>query len=105
MSYIEPLRPLTVGVLLLWKNGTGEIFGGLPVPRGSNDTELLFAALKSCCSCACHGSSVTALCSCTAQDLLNVHKTVPSILSSLRGPWALVFWQVRSSATLACLIL
>ncbi|KAJ3165084.1 Asparagine synthetase domain-containing protein 1 [Geranomyces variabilis] len=47
----------------------GEIFGGLQVPGDSNDTEVLSRALE-----ASEGS-------------------VLEVLESLRGPWAVVYWQ------------
>jgi hypothetical protein len=50
----------------------GEIFGGLPVPRGANDGACLLAALEAAPA-----------------------DGVPALLSALRGPWALVFWRAR----------
>jgi len=48
----------------------GEVFGGLHVSDGQNDSTALFGALLEATS-------------------------VPLILSQLRGPWALVYWQAR----------
>ncbi|KAJ3176199.1 Asparagine synthetase domain-containing protein 1 [Geranomyces variabilis] len=47
----------------------GEIFGGLQVPGDSNDTEVLSRALESS------------------------ERAVLEVLESLRGPWAVVYWQ------------
>jgi hypothetical protein len=72
--------------------GSGEVFGGLGVQPGENDTVVLMAALGACCACACHATPSDNLCACNTQE---VHKTVQEILSALRGPWALVYWQVN----------
>lgn len=48
----------------------GEIFGGIPVPTGSNDTQSLLHALTAA--------------------------SVPEVINCLRGPWALVYWQHRT---------
>lgn len=59
---------------------------------GENDTLRLMAALGTCCACACHAATPSdKLCACNTEV---VHETVPTILSVLRGPWALVYWQV-----------
>ncbi|KAG2486956.1 hypothetical protein HYH03_014453 [Edaphochlamys debaryana] len=50
----------------------GEVFGGLEVPPGANDGERLLEALAA------------------AGD------EVPRLLSALRGPWALLFWDPRA---------
>ncbi|KAJ3145396.1 Asparagine synthetase domain-containing protein 1 [Geranomyces michiganensis] len=47
----------------------GEIFGGLQVPRDLNDTDVLASALEAS------------------------ERGVLEVLSSLRGPWAVVYWQ------------
>lgn len=49
----------------------GEVFGGLAVPAGGNDGKCLAAALGACA---------------TAEEVVGV-------LSSLRGPWSVIFWQ------------
>ena len=51
---------------------TGEIFGGLAVPEGCNDGHILVEALGA------PGASV------------------PAVLSRLRGPWAVVYWQAAT---------
>ena len=53
--------------------GTGEIFGGLEVGDGTNDAHALLHA--------CANST-----------------SLPGLLSSLRGPWALVYWQAAAQA-------
>ncbi|KAK3282635.1 hypothetical protein CYMTET_9632 [Cymbomonas tetramitiformis] len=57
----------------------GEIFGGLSVPPGENDAEALLRALGPDDTCATRASG-----------------EVLSILSALRGPWALLYWQASS---------
>ncbi|XP_005097947.1 asparagine synthetase domain-containing protein 1 [Aplysia californica] len=56
------------GNALLWN---GEIFGGIPVEKEENDTEILFKALTGCSSEA---------------ELL-------STLQAVKGPWGFIFWQ------------
>lgn len=50
----------------------GEIFGGLHIPEGCNDGQVLMQALGQCST------------------------DVPLFLSELRGPWALMYWQAAS---------
>ncbi|XP_078177668.1 asparagine synthase family protein isoform X2 [Carex rostrata] len=57
----------------------GEIFGGIEVPHEKNDAESLLYELESCCL----GNEKRG-------------KSVPDVLSSIRGPWALIYWQVKS---------
>ncbi|KAJ4804501.1 Asparagine synthetase domain-containing protein 1 [Rhynchospora pubera] len=57
----------------------GEIFGGIKVPPEKNDAESLLRELESCCWGNEHKG-----------------KSVPDVLSSIRGPWALMYWQIRS---------
>ncbi|KAG0589479.1 hypothetical protein KC19_1G023200 [Ceratodon purpureus] len=87
----QPLKD-SAGNILIYN---GEIFGGLQVQPGENDTLVLMAALGSCCNCACHATSSDNPCACTTQDTHGVHKTVQETLSALRGPWALVYWQAK----------
>ncbi|XP_070195936.1 asparagine synthetase domain-containing protein 1-like isoform X2 [Littorina saxatilis] len=56
------------GDLLLWN---GEIFGGIEVAAGENDTKVLFNRLG-----ACRGE----------QEILTT-------LQCVQGPWALIYWQ------------
>ncbi|XP_024393279.1 uncharacterized protein [Physcomitrium patens] len=87
----QPLRD-TAGNILIYN---GEIFGGLRVQPGENDTLVLMTALATCCACDCHASLSNIPCACSTRDTTGVHKTVPKILSALRGPWALVYWQAK----------
>ncbi|KAJ3685584.1 hypothetical protein LUZ61_014748 [Rhynchospora tenuis] len=57
----------------------GEIFGGIEVPPEKNDAESLLHELELCC----WGNE-------------NKGNSVPDVLSSIRGPWALIYWQIRS---------
>jgi asparagine synthetase B (glutamine-hydrolysing) len=60
------------GNTLLWN---GEVFGGgVPVPAGENDTDAVFTALRQ------RGDSAS----------------VPSVLGSIEGPWACIFWEASS---------
>jgi asparagine synthetase B (glutamine-hydrolysing) len=69
----NPLVHAASGSVLVW---AGEIFGGyLPVPDGLNDGQCLLQALVEC------GKGDT-----------NVGG-VPGVLSRIRGPWAVVFWD------------
>lgn len=52
----------------------GEIFGGIDIGRDENDGEVLLQLLGECCS----GS-------------------VPDVLSRIKGPWAIIYWQVIPS--------
>lgn len=66
----------------------GEIFGGVQVSRGSNDAEVLMESLGKCCSCKSHNHLKE--CSCNGEGL----NSVPGLLSAIKGPWALIYWQV-----------
>ena len=63
----QPERDAT-GNVLLWN---GEVFGGLPVAPGENDTRVVAAQLSACDSPA---------------ELL-------AVVSRVRGPWAFVYYQ------------
>ncbi|CAM8987935.1 unnamed protein product [Rhodiola kirilowii] len=55
----------------------GEIFGGVDVDSGINDGQVLMECLGNCCS----------------------QNSIPDLLSTIKGPWALLYWQ-NSSKTL-----
>ncbi|KAL3699321.1 hypothetical protein R1sor_017343 [Riccia sorocarpa] len=80
----------------------GEMFGGLEVMPCDNDTEVLMEALRNCCSCSCHGrrAPVPLECECndpsSSSSATGCRLTVPQLLSQLRGPWALIYWQAGS---------
>lgn len=63
----------------------GEIFGGIHVSFDSNDAKVLLQSLENCCCCQFHGNSS----SCCG-------KPIPELLSSIKGPWAVIYWQVSS---------
>ncbi|GMP84214.1 hypothetical protein CsSME_00037830 [Camellia sinensis var. sinensis] len=70
----------------------GEIFGGIYLSSDSNDGEILMESLGKCCSCssngqmkACHGSE-------------QGQNSIPNLLSTINGPWALIYWQASSRA-------
>ncbi|KAK6133906.1 hypothetical protein DH2020_032367 [Rehmannia glutinosa] len=85
-------QPLTdaFGNVLVYN---GEIYGGIHIGSDSNDTEILMQSLGQCCSCNSHEESRSFTCSGEKQ------KSVPELLSRIRGPWALIYWQ-DSSKTL-----
>ncbi|ESW29826.1 hypothetical protein PHAVU_002G101900 [Phaseolus vulgaris] len=87
---IQPLiQPLvdTSGNILVYN---GEIFGGFHLESDCNDTEFLMRTLGECCSCA----------SCSAGLCVECGKSsVVGVLSTIKGPWAIIYWQ-DSSRTL-----
>lgn len=83
----QPLRDLWTNVLVY----NGEIFGGIFVGKEDNDTKVLMDALQRCCSCPCHASRRDCF-SCDRED----HISVPQLLSKIKGPWALIYWQAKS---------
>lgn len=66
----------------------GEIFGGIHVASDQNDAKSLLNALDTCCSCDNNWHDKGRSC------VGNGGKTVPEILSTIKGPWALIYWQV-----------
>uniref|UniRef100_J3NEE3 Glutamine amidotransferase type-2 domain-containing protein n=1 Tax=Oryza brachyantha TaxID=4533 RepID=J3NEE3_ORYBR len=70
----------------------GEIYGGIHVADDQNDTLSLLSSLESCCSCDCHAFVRDEACPCCG----SVGKSVPEILSTIKGPWALIYWQKDS---------
>lgn len=45
-------------------------------------------SLGKCSSCKCHNHAKE--CSCNGEGL----KSVPELLSAIKGPWAVIYWQV-----------
>ncbi|XP_043718521.1 asparagine synthetase domain-containing protein 1 isoform X2 [Telopea speciosissima] len=82
----QPLVDTSSNVLVY----NGEIFGGIEVGSDSNDSEVLMDALGSCCSCDFHTSERK--CCSTGKAL----SSVPELLSTIKGPWALIYWQDSS---------
>ncbi|KAF0887664.1 hypothetical protein E2562_002364 [Oryza meyeriana var. granulata] len=70
----------------------GEIYGGIHVADDQNDSQSLLSSLESCCSCDCHALVRDEACPCCG----SVGKSVPQILSTIKGPWALIYWQKDS---------
>jgi len=81
---VQPLVSPSGSILVY----NGEIYGGIEVADDENDTQALFSSLESCCSCDCHATSRDKTCSCASGG-----KSVPQILSAIKGPWALIYWQ------------
>ncbi|KAG8366451.1 hypothetical protein BUALT_Bualt17G0081400 [Buddleja alternifolia] len=86
---VQPLSDAFGNVLVY----NGEIFGGIEISSDSNDTEILMQYLGQCCSCISLEGSISSCCYGGSQ------KSVPGLLSTIKGPWALIYWQ-DSSKTL-----
>ncbi|PON64653.1 Asparagine synthase family amidotransferase [Trema orientale] len=71
----------------------GEIFGGIHIGSDENDAEVLLRALKECCSCNTHLDKRSCHCDKSGKS------SVVDVLSRIRGPWAVIYWQ-DSSRTL-----
>uniref|UniRef100_A0ACD5Y6Z8 Uncharacterized protein n=1 Tax=Avena sativa TaxID=4498 RepID=A0ACD5Y6Z8_AVESA len=71
----------------------GEIYGGIHIANDQNDTRSLFSSLESCCSCDLHVVDSDEAYPCCK----SVGKSVPQILSTIKGPWALIYWQAASN--------
>lgn len=69
----------------------GEIFGGVHVSSDSNDAEIIMQYLGKCCPCTSHEHIKE--CSSSGEGL----NSVPELLSTIKGPWALIYWQVTLS--------
>ena len=69
----------------------GEIFGGIRIGSDENDAEILMRELENCCYC-CPQLGKRA-CHCDESG----KSSVVEVLSRLRGPWAIVYWQVTLS--------
>ncbi|XP_047967076.1 asparagine synthetase domain-containing protein 1 isoform X4 [Salvia hispanica] len=83
------VQPLTdeLGNVLVYN---GEIYGGNQFKSDSNDTEILMQSLERCCSCVSHENVGSTACS-------KGHiESVPQLLSKIRGPWAMIYWQDTS---------
>ncbi|XP_061989649.1 uncharacterized protein LOC133708207 isoform X2 [Rosa rugosa] len=63
---VQPLIDLNMNVLVY----NGEIFGGIEIASEENDGEVLMGLLGGCESC------------------------VPNVVSRIKGPWAIIYWQV-----------
>ncbi|XP_038705543.1 asparagine synthetase domain-containing protein C4F6.11c isoform X2 [Tripterygium wilfordii] len=86
---IQPLVDSFGNVLIY----NGEIFGGIHVDSDSNDAEVLMETLGKCCSCNSHRHPK--VCSSSGEE----RTSVPDVLSAIKGPWAIIYWQ-DSSRTL-----
>lgn len=81
----QPLVAPTGSVLVY----NGEIYGGIQVADDENDTQALFTSLESCCSCDCHALGRDKTCPCCGSGA----RSVLQLLSTIKGPWALIYWQ------------
>lgn len=80
-TVLQPLIDASGNVLIY----NGEIFGGIHVISDSNDTEVLMRSLGNCCCCHSH---------CNMSSCGGIPVCV--LLSSIKGPWAVIYWQVSS---------
>ncbi|THG23032.1 hypothetical protein TEA_027031 [Camellia sinensis var. sinensis] len=71
-------------------NMLSEIFGGIYLSSDSNDDEILMESLGKCCSCSSHGQMKACHGSEQGQN------SVPNLLSTINGPWALIYWHASS---------
>ncbi|CAL5396377.1 unnamed protein product [Camellia sinensis] len=83
---IQPLVDAAGNILVY----NGEIFGGIYLSNDSNDGEILMESLGNCCSCSSHGQMEACHGSEKGQN------SVPNLLSTINGPWALIYWQASS---------
>ncbi|XP_047323827.1 asparagine synthetase domain-containing protein 1 isoform X2 [Impatiens glandulifera] len=82
----QPLTDADENILVY----NGEIFGGIYVGDAENDTEILMQSLAKCCSCT--SEEHTKLC----LDTKKGKCSVPECLSTIKGPWAIIYWQAGS---------
>ncbi|KAI5074270.1 hypothetical protein GOP47_0010231 [Adiantum capillus-veneris] len=90
----QPLKDLHENVLIY----NGEVFDGPVIESNENDAQVLLDLLGDCCSCLCHaGCASMDGCTCLVSERdSKIHISVPEFLSTIKGPWALVFWQAKS---------
>ncbi|KAJ8570023.1 hypothetical protein K7X08_006600 [Anisodus acutangulus] len=82
---VQPLVDVSGNILVY----NGEIFGGIHMSSDSNDTEILMQHLGLCCS---HFSSPHNKSHTSGER----QSSVPELLSRIKGPWALIYWQSSS---------
>ncbi len=84
---IQPLIEPSTGNVLLWN---GEIYGGdVIVNYGENDTQVLLNRLSN----INNNTESTTNNKNDSNDSLR--KDIPSIMKSIQGEWAFIYWQVR----------
>ncbi|XP_019445895.1 PREDICTED: asparagine synthetase domain-containing protein 1 [Lupinus angustifolius] len=81
---VQPLVDSSGNVLVY----NGEIFGGHNLASDCNDSEFLMQALGKCCSC---GSCLTGECVQCGKS------SIADVLSTIKGPWAIIYWQGSSN--------
>ncbi|XP_019252450.1 PREDICTED: asparagine synthetase domain-containing protein 1 isoform X2 [Nicotiana attenuata] len=82
---VQPLMDVSGNILVY----NGEIFGGIQMSSDSNDTEILMQHLGLCYS---HISSTHNEIHTSGER----QSSVPELLSRIKGPWALIYWQSSS---------
>ncbi|CAM0949424.1 unnamed protein product [Alopecurus aequalis] len=70
----------------------GEIYGGIHIASDQNDTQSLLSSLELCSSSDLHVVDRDEALPCHE----SLGKSVPQILSTIKGPWALIYWQADS---------
>ncbi|MCO5579970.1 hypothetical protein L7F22_033837 [Adiantum nelumboides] len=90
----QPLKDCHNNVLIF----NGEVFDGPNVESNENDAQVLLDSLGDCCSCVCHAECASMdSCTCLFSERdSRIHTSIPQFLSTIKGPWALVFWQAES---------
>ncbi|KAK2636042.1 hypothetical protein Ddye_030834 [Dipteronia dyeriana] len=86
---IQPLVDAYRNILVY----NGEIFGGIHVGSEDNDARILMHTLAQCCSCNSYCNGIACHCKGNGQS------SIVDVLSTIKGPWALIYWQ-NSSRTL-----
>ena len=69
----------------------GEIFGGICVNSDCNDTEILMQSLGECCFVNSHIHTRTPYCDENGQS------SIPIVFSTIKGPWAVIYWHIALS--------
>lgn len=72
----------------------GEVYGGLNVGSDENDTQILMQTLEKCCSCNSRWND--RICRCDERGKVSV----VDVLSAIKGPWAVIYWQVTPGGKL-----
>lgn len=82
----QPLEDASGNVLVY----NGEIFGGINIADDSNDSQVLLHKLEISCSSDCLDFHMNDSCK------SELGKSIPDILSAIKGPWAFIYWQKKS---------
>lgn len=75
---MQPLCDDASGNVLCWN---GEVWRGLDIPNGTNDTHVLLDQLTLACS---------------ATGATTIDASVMAIMERIEGPWAFIFWHAHT---------